>query len=100
APIAVSEGAVTFACDAVAVERVGAELGGLGHLGVRSGCALVGLIGGDPAAALTTLAAAGLTVRCAGVGADGATVAAVVDESALAAAAFALHARFCAAEGA
>ena len=100
-PVAVSEAAVTFAVDAAAVAPGRARLQALGELRVLADQSVVGVVGdpraletGIAAAALATLADAGIAVRCAGQGALGSTIACVVAAADLAPAVAVLHDRF------
>jgi len=100
-PVAVSEAAVTFTVGSAAAAAMAARLDGLGEVLVEPGCAVVGVVGedrtiaGDRAAVvLSTLAAAGIRVQCAGQGARGGTVAVVIDENELRQAVTVLHDRF------
>ena len=100
-PVATAEAAVTFAVDPAVAEAVAARLRLLGDARVEGGHAVVGVVG-DPAAfesggaalVLTTLAQAGIAVRCAGQGALDSTVAFVVDAADLQRTVALLHARF------
>lgn len=104
-PVAVAEAAVAFAVDAALVEAVAQRLQGLGDVQIGRDCAVVGVVG-DPAAlqrrgvadVSTTLADAGIALRCAGQGAHGSTFAFVVAAADLTRAVTLLHARFFPAE--
>lgn len=100
-PVAVAEGAVTFAVDAPLADAVTRRLAASGDVRVEPGQAMVGVIG-DPAAferggaaeVLATLATAGVVVRCAGQGALDSTVAFVVARADLHRTVRLLHQRF------
>ncbi len=100
-PVAVSEAAVTFAIDSGLMAMALPRLQALGDLRIAADQAVVGVVGdrraienGGAAAVLTTLAGAGIEVRCAGQGSHGGTVAFVVAASDLARTVVLLHARF------
>ena len=100
-PVAVAEAAVTFAVDPGSADAVERALSGLGDVAIERGQAVVGVVGdpqalaaGGAAEVLTTLAAAGIAVRCAGQGALDSTFACVVAAGELARTVALLHARF------
>lgn len=106
-PVAVSEGAVTFAIAAPSADDVLPRLTDLGDVRLERELAVVGVVGGaqameagTAATVLSTLAGAGIHVRCTGQGARGGTLAVVVAADALERAVIALHDAFFAAEGA
>lgn len=100
-PVAVSEAAVTVAIDDAFVERMATSLASEGDVQVASERAVVGVIGdasvlenGGIADVLKELARAGISVRCAGLGALGSTVAFAVDAERLTETVRLLHSRF------
>jgi aspartate kinase len=100
-PVAVAEAAVTFAVDPGFADAVQTAMAGLGEVVLETGQAVVGVVGeaaalarGGAAELLTTLAAAGIRVRCAGQGALGGTFACVVAAEALPRTIALLHERF------
>ena len=100
-PVAVAEAAVTFAVEPALAEAVAARLGAFGDVRTEGDHAVVGVVGdptaferGGAAEVLTTLAQAGVVVRCAGQGALDSTVAFVVDTADLARTVALLHDRF------
>jgi len=100
-PVAVSEAAVTIAVEFPLAECVAEQLRRLGEVHVAPECAVVGVIGdaevlegGGIADVLSQLAAAGIPVRCAGLGARGSTVAFAVDAARLTDTVRLLHRRF------
>jgi len=100
-PVAVGVAAVTVAIDDASAERVAASLANLGDVRITPERAVVGVIGdaaaleGDGIAdALQEMANAGISVRCAGLGALGSTASFVVDASRLTEAVRLLHDRF------
>ncbi|HEX5050867.1 MAG TPA: aspartate kinase [Planctomycetota bacterium] len=100
-PVAVSEACVTFAIHGAAAPAAALALAALGEVAVIEGQAVVGVVGAPGAIearvagdVLSTLAAAGIVVRCASQGARGSTIAFVVAGSDLAAAVALLHERF------
>ncbi|MEO6595288.1 MAG: aspartate kinase [Planctomycetota bacterium] len=100
-PVAVSEGCVTFAVDAMAVSAAQSRLEALGCVRVVEDQAVVGVVGSPGAIetsgaadVLHTLAEAGIAVRCASQGAHGSTIAFVVAGRDLARTVALLHDRF------
>lgn len=104
--VAIGEGAIAVALPHEPDAALRRKLDAVGETAVEAGCALVGVVGHAEAlrgrgAAITleVLAAAGIAVRCAGLGAHGGSLAVVVAERDLAAAVRALHGRFFDGEG-
>jgi aspartate kinase len=100
-PVAVSEAAVTFALDRGVWTAACARLQAVGEVTSEDDQAVVGVVGdaqaieaGAAAAALATLAEAGIAVRCAGQGAHASTAAVVVAAADLARTVALLHERF------
>jgi aspartate kinase len=100
-PVAVSEAAVTIAVDGAEAELMTARLRSLGDVRIERDQAVVGVVGdprvienGGAGQVFATLAERAITVRCAGLGAHGGTVAMVVPAGQLRAAVAALHERF------
>lgn len=100
-PVAVGEAAVTVAIDDAFAERAVASLASEGDVQVASERAVVGVIGdasvlenGGIADVLAELAKAGVSVRCAGLGALGSTVAFAVHADRLTETVRLLHSRF------
>lgn len=100
-PVAVGEAAVTIAIDDAFAERIAARLASEGDVQVASERAVVGVIGdasvletGGIADVLAELAKSGISVRCAGLGALGSTVAFAVDAERLTETVRLLHSRF------
>ncbi len=99
-PLTVSEGAVTFVLDAGDVSAASERLAAIGAVEVVHGRALLGVVGRSRAigqrhvvTVLSTLRDLGIEVACAGQGATGATVAAVIAAAELPRAVAALHER-------
>jgi aspartate kinase len=100
-PVAVSEAAVTFALDRGVLASARARLQTVGEVISEDDQAVVGVVGdahaveaGAAAAALATLAEAGIPVRCAGQGARASTAAVVVSAADLPRTVALLHERF------
>lgn len=100
-PVAVGEAAVTVAIDAAFTERAAESMADYGEVQIASGRAVVGVIGdavmlenGGIADVLAQLANYGISVRCAGLGAVGSTVAFVVPAEQLTETVQLLHRRF------
>jgi aspartate kinase len=100
-PFAVSPGAATFALDAAAADGLLPDLKQFGDVRVERDQALVGVVGeggamgrGAAAIVLSTLAEAGVPVRCTSQGARGSTLAVVVADTDCRRAVVRLHERF------
>ncbi|MFO1076632.1 MAG: aspartate kinase [Planctomycetota bacterium] len=100
-PVAVSEAAVVVVVDAAGSEAALPQLAELGDVRIERDLGVVGVVGdaealanGAAGAVLDVLAAAGIPVRCASLGARGSTVSLVLADEAVPRAVVALHARF------
>jgi aspartate kinase len=100
-PVAISEGALRFACTPAEATALLPVLQSVGSIEVLTDKAIVGIVGTGPAMAgriaadaLATLTEAGIPVECATLGARGGTVALLVANADLTRTVRALHDRF------